>query len=161
VTPPALLRSLLYSSYALAIRARSDPTVPAELKVFGIQTNPVFGTASLTDMSVPRTRNLNSKELGHFWRMLTEGPEHDTAPYRFVKLCMMLGGQRSLQLRRCLRVNVDLVSLTLLVYDPKGRRKTPRAHLLPLSADAKTEVEWWFDISSSLQSEYLFPGSSS
>ena len=157
---PALLRSLLYSSYALAIRARSDPTVPAELKAFGIQTNPVFGTASLTDMSVPRTRNLNGKELGHFWRMLTEGPEHDTAPYRFVKLCMMLGGQRSVQLRRCLRSNVDLVAQTLLVYDPKGRRKTPRAHLLPLSAAAKTEVEWWVGISSSLQSEHLFPGSS-
>ncbi len=157
---PAMLRSLLYSSYALAIRARSDPTVPAELKAFGIQSNPVFGTASLTDMSVPRTRNLNGRELGHFWRELTEGPGHDTAPYRFVKLCMMLGGQRSVQLRRCLRSNVDLVGLTLLVYDPKGRRKTPRAHLLPLSTAAKTEIEWWLDISSSLRSEYLFPGSS-
>jgi len=157
---PAMLRSLLYSSYALAIRSRSDPMVPAELKEFGIQTNPVFGTASLTDMSVPRSRNLNGRELGHFWRMLTEGPGHDTAPYRFVKLCMMLGGQRSVQLRRCLRSNVDLVGSTLLVFDPKGRRKTPRAHLLPLSTDAKTEVEWWIDISTSLKSEYLFPGSS-
>lgn len=158
VRAPAKLRSILHAAYSVALRGKSDPNIPAEMKSFGIQSNPLAGTASLSDRSTPRTRNLNKVELGHFWRLLTRGPTSERSQSRFVKLSLMLGGQRSIQLRRCLRSDVDLDDGRLVIFDPKGRRKKARTHVLPLSDAAKIEVEWWMGISKGIGTKFLFPG---
>lgn len=155
---PAKVRALLHAAYALALRARSDPSVPKRLLDFNISSNPLAGTSSLNHMSVPRTRALTATELGHLWHALTNDTKAAEIGYRLTRLGLLLGGQRVAQLHACLRANVDLEAETLLLHDSKGRRSTPREHYLPLSPGALTEVRWLMEVSRSMDSLYLIPG---
>jgi integrase len=46
---------------------------------------------------------------------------------------LYLGGQRTDQLIRVTRADVDLNAKTIRLYDPKGRRQQPRVHVLPMT----------------------------
>ena len=48
-------------------------------------------------------------------------------------LSVLLGGQRPQQLLRVMAKDVDLDERTVTLRDPKGRRRTPRLHVLPLT----------------------------
>jgi integrase len=63
---------------------------------------------------------------------LNSGPQKDA-----LQLLVLLGGQRPVQLLRLKATNVDLTAGTVTLYDPKGARQQPRAHVLPLVAEAK------------------------
>jgi hypothetical protein len=157
---PAKLRTILHAAYNMAMHVHKQSRIPREVKEFGIQANPFAGTDTMNDLSEPRTRHLNRLELGYTWNELTCGQEAHKPCMRLARLGLLLGGQRSVQLRRCLRTNVDLVEGTMLLFDPKGRRKKPRLHVLPLTPAAIVEVSWWLDISASLNCKYVFPGTS-
>lgn len=154
---PLHMKALMHAAYNLALNVDTDTDASEEFRRFEIVSNPLAGTK----LRIPpnqRTRNLDALELGYFWQELTEGPDAHKPTSRLVKLGLLLGGQRGVQLRRCLRENADLLNGTLLIFDPKGRRATPRPHVVPLSEAALVEVEWWIEISKSLDSKYLFPG---
>ena len=151
------VRSILHAAYELASKAELDGTIPAELILFAIETNPVASTASMSKYNKTRDRSLSAAELGAFWRRLRDWPDPVPLSVRALRLSLRLGGQRGLQLLRVRRVeDVDLEEMVITLYDPKGRRPEARVHALPLTADAKTEVEFLVAHSETLKSEWLF-----
>lgn len=149
------LRSYLHAAYAQAVRAEFDPAAPSDLLHFGIVTNPVAATASLSGFTRARDRVLSEAELRGFWLGLdrTSPLVGDT-----LRLALLLGGQRLSQLLRARLADVDLAARTLTLYDPKGRRKQPRAHVLPLTDGAREILERLTGTAAALRSEVVFSG---
>lgn len=129
------LRSTLNAAYELAIAARTDPSVPGALAAFDVRMNPVASIGSMSKFNKTRDRVLDATELGAFLRRVERmrpGAARDA-----VRCLLLLGGQRPMQLLRCERTQVDLPGGTVTLYDSKGRRAQPRAHVLPLVREAK------------------------
>lgn len=124
-----ILRSNLLAAYNDAIQSPLDPTQPAILSGFEIIANPVQPIRAVK--VVARTRSLNAEELGDYLKALG-----DTQTDRFLKLVIYSGGQRLEQLLRAKTTDWDMSTNTLALLDPKGRRKTPRPHRLPLGPKA-------------------------
>jgi integrase len=130
------LRSYLRSAYQLALESKTNPAAPLTLRSYGIQINPIASIGALSQFNHTRDRVLSSFELGALLRGLgglDPGPQKDA-----LQLLLLLGGQRPVQLLRLKVTDVDLDAGTLTLYDPKGARQQPRAHLLPLVTEAKT-----------------------
>lgn len=130
----AKLRSTLRAAYELAIRSRLDPTVPGELAIFSISLNPLASIGSLSKFNRVRNRHLSAEELGAFLRRLAalgEGAQKDV-----LQLCLLLGGQRPMQLLRVQPGQVDLSAATITLLDTKGKRQQPRVHVVPLVPEA-------------------------
>lgn len=130
----AKLRAYLRAAYSTAIRSRTDPDAPLTMRSFGITTNPIAGIGALSRFSRARDRVLSGPELGAFLRRidgLAPGPQRDA-----LELLILLGGQRPVQLLRLKAADVDLSAGTVTLYDAKGARSQPRAHVLPLVKDA-------------------------
>jgi integrase len=133
------LRSYIRAAYALALRAESDPTVPAAFVAFGIEANPAAVTAALSQFNRARDRTLTAGELGFYVRALETAPESEARDA--LRLALLLGGQRPAQLLRATRADVDLHARTIRLLDPKGKRAQPRPHVLPLTDDAAVIIE--------------------
>lgn len=149
------VRSILHSAYALAIKAELDPSAPADLIPFRIPNNPIAGTAALSQFNQPRDRVLAPSEMAELWRRVWSDDDA-SLQIRALRLTVLLGGQRAVQL---LRVKLDKVSLeseTITLHDPKGRRSTPRIHLLPLQGKSKSEVASLMERATALESPRLF-----
>lgn len=130
----AKLRSYLRAAYSLAIRSKTDPAAPMTLRTFGIQTNPIASIGALSQFSRARDRNLSGDELRAFLQRLEKAPAG--VKKDAVMLALLLGGQRPAQLLRARPVDVDLSAGTITLFDGKGSRKQPRAHVLPLTKRA-------------------------
>lgn len=130
----AKLRSYLRAAYSLAIRSKTDPTAPLSLRAFGIQSNPIASIAALSQFSRTRDRSLSADELGAFLRRLDALPS--TVKRDALAACIELGGQRPQQFLRVRPEDVDLSVGTITLFDPKGARKQPRQHVLPLTKNA-------------------------
>ena len=129
------LRSYLRSAYQLALESKTDPAAPSTLRSYGIQVNPIASIGALSQFNRPRERVLSSVELGALWRRLDSldaGPQKDA-----LRLLLLLGGQRPVQLLRLKATDVDIAAGTVTLYDAKGARQQPRVHVLPLVAEAK------------------------
>jgi integrase len=129
------LRSYLRSAYQLALESKTNPAAPLTLRTYGIQINPIASIGALSQFNRTRERVLSSDELGALLRRvdgLDPGPQKDV-----LQLLLLLGGQRPVQLLRLKATDVDLTACTATLYDPKGARQQPRAHVLPLVAEAK------------------------
>ena len=152
------VRAMLRAAYEYAIHAARNPDAAEDVEQFGITSNPI------ASVKVPRRvkqteplRNLSWKEFAIVWLSLFS---HDALPStatRFMRLDILLGGQRALQLLRATTKSVDLEENTLLLFDGKGRREQPRLHLLPLLPLARREVIELMAQSKALGSPYLFP----
>lgn len=158
----AKVRTLLHAAYARAISAELSPTASGRSIDSSIQLNPVAAIPSMSEFSRARHRVLTKSELKEFWRRASIDGNHKDEPFalRAVRLVMLLGGQRFQQLRRVRIADVDIDANTVLLMDPKGMRKRPRAHLLPLCPVAKAEVEWLMSRSRDSGSVYLLAGAS-
>lgn len=135
----AKLRSYLRAAYALALTAELDASVPSAFLPFGVQANPIASTGSLADFNRARAHALTEAELLAYWRRL--GQLKSDSVRAALQLALLLGGQRASQLLRLRRADVDLSARVLRLYDPKGRRKIPRVHELPITADASAILE--------------------
>lgn len=125
------LRSLLRAAYSLAIRAKTDPTVPLSMRAFAIQSNPIASISALSQFNRSRDRVLAADEAAAFLRRLDA--EFDSPKKDALRLCIELGGQRPQQLLRVRPEHVDLAAGAITLFDSKGARKQPRAHVLPLT----------------------------
>lgn len=152
------VRSYVQTAYALAMRSNLDPTAPAALIDFGIETNPIVGIDAMSQFNVARTRSLRDSELREVWRRL-QPVESLSIPARGVRLSLLLCGQRAQQLVAVPVRNVDLEANTILLLDTKGRRSVAREHLLPLCSQSRIDVHWLVGYAKSVSSDYLFPGS--
>jgi hypothetical protein len=155
----AKVRSILCAAFNLAIGSESDPNVPEDMSVFGIESNPVLSVKCVTDSSTPGERALGGLELGHFWNVLNAPDAPQSVCNLLLKLNILLGGQRCMQLRRVQVKNVALDNSELTLYDGKGNRPRPRLHDLPLASDEAREiVETLLEIARQRDSTSLFPG---
>jgi integrase len=134
----AKLRSYISAAYAAALQAEGDPTIPTALHGFDLTGNPasVVSAKSLAKYNRARERVLNEGELKAFLAALERQPGlHADA----IMLLLLLGGQRPAQLLRVRRADVDLDGKTITLFDGKGARQHPRAHVLPLT-DRAVEI---------------------
>lgn len=150
------VRSILSASYALALKSELDAAAPADLLLFGIEANPIASTAALSQFNQARERALSPSEMGEVWRRLRAIDPNEPLAAHAVRLLVRLGGQRGRQLLRVpvSSANLELSEITLL--DGKGRRKTPRTHLLPLTPAAKKDVETLVKRAKDMKSTMLF-----
>lgn len=129
------LRSFGSAAYAAALQADRDPTIHPDLHGFALKSNPfaLVSAKHLSRMSKPRERHLSESELRAFLIALDkrEGIARDA-----ILLGLLLGGQRPTQLLRVKPADVDLDAGTITLLDPKGARRTPRVHVLPLTKRA-------------------------
>lgn len=149
------LRSYLSTAYQRAIDAKTslkDSEIPVD---DGLIWNP------LTQIRPPegggvRERVLKNSELRAYWTALNASEHAADLAHRAARLSLLLGGQRCEQLLRVKTLDVDLEAGTIRLFDPKGKRKSPRPHLLPLLPMARAEVGWLLEHSRALGSEWLF-----
>lgn len=130
----AKLRSYLRAAYSLAIRSKTDPSAPQTMRTFGITANPLASVGALAQFSKARNRFLSGPELGAFLKRvddLEEGAKKDA-----LRLCLLTGGQRPVQLLRARPSDVDLAAGTITLRDGKGARREPRLHIVPLVKEA-------------------------
>jgi integrase len=152
------VRALLGAAFEQALQASLDPKAPGAMDVFGITFNPVAATASLSKFNNTLDRALSKSELGFFWAEAMSAAHDHSIVVRFIRLTILLGGQRGLQLLRVKTSAVDTDEPTITLLDGKGRRPQPRQHVLPLVPGALEEVKWLLQHSKSMGSPFLFAG---
>lgn len=159
------IRAHLSAAYAVAQSASTDASVSADLKRFGIVTNPVASTKKMRKLKVekcpeaPRPKRfLSAIELGHFWLALANTPDTGKLPYSAVRLTVLLGGQRCEQLLAAYASWVDLDARTITIFDSKGNREEPREHCLPLTDRALEEVAPLMKSFERTREPFLFAG---
>lgn len=155
----AKVRSLLHAAYEFGSKTECNPSTMEEMENFGISINPVKKISSLSNFNKTRSRALNKKELATFWEALNlNGSSETRIQIRFIRIALLLGGQRCKQLVRAKIDDVDMVEETIMLFDPKGRRAQPRFHLLPLASRCQKEISWLIDYARDAGSPHLFPG---
>ena len=130
-----VLRSYLSAAFNAARKARFDAKLPSDLIAYGVKENPAEIIATIAVQRGDRT--LNTDELKSYLAALSDGDLSDQA----LKLALYAGGQRMAQLLRAKVSDYDKDSQTLRLWDSKGKRSTPREHLLPLAPKAAAIVE--------------------
>jgi integrase len=130
----AKLRSYLHAAYALGIRAKTNPAAPQVMREFVLQMNPIASIDALSQYNRALSRNLDERELAAFLKRVQAQPMD--ARRDAVEVCIHIGGQRPTQLLRLRRADVDLHARVITLYDRKGRRREPRAHVVPLTKQA-------------------------
>lgn len=148
----AKLRSYLRAAYSLALRSKTDPDAPLTLRTFGIVANPIASIGALSKYNRARDRTLSVEELRGFRTRVNAMPEGMTKDA--LSLSLILAGQRPAQLLRARPVDVDLSAGTLTLYDAKGSRKQPRAHVLPLTKKAAVILRRLLELNG--EAPYLF-----
>lgn len=121
------LRSYLRAAFEMAMRAHVDPSAPAAALGFNLRTNPARDVPAESGVNA-LDRVMSEEELQQYMRRLDELPG---VASDVLWLCLLLGGQRPAQVARLKveHVGADMVT----VFDSKGKRRQPRAHVLPLT----------------------------
>lgn len=142
------LRSYLRSAYSAALRADLDPMQEASAGMM-LEINPLDGIPAGTSRA--RDRNLSEHEFRALWARL----KADRHPLSLtLQALILLGGQRYTQLIRATVRDYQDGEITL--YDPKGKRATPRKHVLPVQGMAKVLLDELVERSALLGSDLLF-----
>ncbi|MEN3372841.1 integrase family protein [Dechloromonas sp. ZS-1] len=124
-----ILRSYLSAAYNAAKKAPFDASLPADLIPFSISYNPVDAIPAIKIKAGNRT--LSTNELKTYMASLGSDLSDQS-----LKLALYAGGQRMAQLLRAKIGDYDDQTQTLRLWDSKGKRTTPREHLLPLAPEA-------------------------
>lgn len=129
------LRSYMRAAYSQAIKADYDPTAPACMLGFGIETNPCDALPALSQFNRTRERNLDEFELNAYMEEVEKLPH---ATRDALLLSLYLAGQRPTQLLRTKTEDVTVGGTypELRMRDPKGARQQARLHVLPLTGKA-------------------------
>ena len=129
-----VVRAYIHAAFEVALTAESDASAPAAFIAFQIESNPARGIKAIPVK--PGNRALTAAELAAYLDHLDEERQID----RLLKLALLAGGQRLEMLMRAKGADYDPEARTLLLWDHKGKRTTPRAHLLPLAETAAALV---------------------
>ena len=126
------LRSYILAAYNLAIDAGDDEMCDSRLVPFGVTQVPITKARKAGALSVGRrSRFLNEFEIKQVWRELLI---LDNPVSRFMQI-KLLTGQRTIQLLRVRREDIDFENKLMVLFDPKGRRQEPRRHVVALNDD--------------------------
>lgn len=130
-----VLRSYLSAAFNAARKARYDAKLPSDLIAYGVKDNPAEIIATIAVNRGDRT--LVADELKAYMAALSDDDLSDQA----LKLALFSGGQRMAQLLRPKVSDYDQENQTLRLWDGKGKRTSPREHLLPLAPKGAAIVE--------------------
>jgi len=133
VRAAGILRSYIFAAYSAAKKAPFSATLPAEMIPYNIESNPAEAVPAIAVTA--STRTLSADEMKAYLSHLD-----GTLPDDALRLALLAGGQRMAQLMRAKLADFDPDRKTLRLFDPKGKRKTPREHLLPLAPKAAALV---------------------
>lgn len=145
-----VLRSYLSAAFNAGRKARYNAKLPAAFIAYQVQINPVELIATIAVKRGDRT--LNADDLKAYIAALSDDDLSDLA----LKLALFSGGQRMAQLLRAKVSDYDKDSQTLRLWDGKGKRSTPREHLLPLAPKAAAIVEKLIERAKPLETPLLF-----
>lgn len=134
----AKLRSYLMAAYKAAMGARQDARATTSMRELKITQNPTRDLVTINGASQPRERALSVAELRAYWRHVSAMKSPDGALLRFH---LLTGGQRVEQLARVKFDDFDPDLKTIRILDGKGRRATPRNHIVPLSQVAIAQID--------------------
>lgn len=134
----AKVRSYLRAAFAAAINARRAPGALPALRAIGrtLTANPLREVGPVAGSNKARDRALSIEEARAYWRHIKgmAGPVGALLQFH-----LLSGGQRVQQLARA--TVDDIEDDALLLLDPKGRRKEPRKHWVPLLPEARAALE--------------------
>lgn len=143
---PGTFRSYLAAAYSKAKKAPFDPLTPKIFIDFKVQVNPVDPIPAI---AVNRgERVLIENELKAYIGKLGTSMS-DMA----LRLALLSGGQRMAQILRAKVSDYDPGSKILRLWDTKGRRKTPREHLIPLCEKGAALVSNLINLASERESK--------
>lgn len=126
-----VLRSYLQAAYAHGAHADLDPRRPDnEASRFKLTGNPVTFVPRIAEFEGVRDRVLSDEEVRRVWIGLDALRSEVALAFR---CAILLGGQRFRQLLRATWKDHDATQGVLTLLDPKGRRKNPMPHALPVS----------------------------
>ncbi len=146
----AKVRTYLQAAYNAGMRARTTASATAALRALRIRTNPARDLGTIEGAAQAGERALSVAELRAYWQRITALPDRDAACLRFH---LLTGGQRVEQLSRATVADFDPEQSTLTLRDGKGRRSTPRLHVVPLIPAA---VEAMHAMAPERLGDYLF-----
>lgn len=144
-----VLRSTINAAYNCA-RKRFDTAIPIEFKKFNIENNPVDPISTIPVRAGNRT--LSKDELKSYIAALG-----DNTIDMALKLALYSGGQRMAEILRAEITDWNEDTKTLRLLDPKGKRRTPREHLLPLGPVASEIVTELVKQAKAKDTPLLFP----
>lgn len=124
------LRSFVMAAYNLALRAKADMSVAVGFKDFRIYVNPLkdtFPNALVGNGADKRPFSL--LELQEYWQVIKNIEGFKGAALR---IHLLTGGLRILQLLRLRRDDVDMASGMFTLFDEKGRRKQAAKYSTPI-----------------------------
>lgn len=133
LTEARKLRAYVGAAYRAAIRSRQDARSTADLRALRIRSDPARDVVAVDGGANARERALSVAELRAYWRRIAEPAGDETALLRFH---LLTGAQRIEQLARLTADDFDGDTSVIRLRDTKGRRKTPRAHDVPLLPEA-------------------------
>jgi len=145
-----VLRSYLSAAFNAARKAPFDAKLPSSLIPYGVENNPVEPIATIPVNRGERT--LTTEELKTYMAALSDESIADQA----LQLALFAGGQRMAQLLRAKVSDYDVETETLRLWDKKGKRTTPREHLLPLAPKGAAIVEKLLARAKKKKSDLLF-----
>ncbi|UVJ45063.1 tyrosine-type recombinase/integrase [Pseudomonas sp. LS1212] len=133
-------RAFLRAAYAGALAAEFDPTIHPDLHGFDLVMNPaaLVPAKALARFNRVGERTLSESELRVYMAALEQRPGLAADA---ITLALFLGGQRIAQTLRLRPADVDLDAGTIVLFDSKGARQTPRTHVLPLNERALVIVK--------------------
>lgn len=145
-----ILRSTIGAAFNCGRRAPFDTELPSIFIKFNIQSNPVDVIPTIAIRAGNRT--LTKDELKNYMAALGA----DTVDMA-LKLGLFSGGQRMAAILRAQVSDWNADTKTLRLTDPKGKRKQPREHLLPLGPIAAAIVNDLTDRAKAKDTALLFP----
>ena len=137
LTEARKLRAYLLASYKAGVRARQDARGHPALRDLRITANPARDLAAIDGGAGTRERALTLAELRAYWRRIESMPGPSGGLLRFH---LLTGAQRIEQLARLKVDDIDPDTKAIHLRDGKGRRKTPRIHVVPLLASAEAAI---------------------
>lgn len=145
-----ILRSTISAAYNCGRRAPFDTELPSTFIKFNIISNPVDVIPTIAVKAGNRT--LSKDELKNYIAALGT----DTIDMA-LRLALFSGGQRMAELLRATVTDWNADDKILRLLDPKGKRKQPREHLLPLGPIASSIVKSLIDKAKAKETALLFP----
>ena len=134
-----ILRAYLQAAYAHGAHSDLDPRrADGEASRFKLTGNPVSFVPRIAEYETIRDRVLSDAELISVWHGL--GTLRSEVALTF-RCAILLGGQRFRQLSRATWRDYSNATRVLTLFDPKGRRKAPMPHVLPVSDRVASMLE--------------------
>lgn len=144
-----VLRAIISAAFNCARRAPFDTDLPTSFSGFEITSNPVDVIPTIPVNAGDRT--LSRAELRAYMAALNQSPIDQA-----LRLALFSGGQRMAQLVRAEVSDWNADTKTLRLLDPKGKRRQPREHLVPLAPIAAGIVLHFAKQAEAAETGFLF-----